>query len=200
MAQTYTLPDLNDATSIVMAALRDNDESLRSCFSGTTAPSSPAVVDGQLWWDTSANPYSLGRTAVLKVYDSTLAAWLLVGRNAAVHLTSGITGDGGGNNEFTPDVNWSFILVDDRATPIDILLPALTTVPTGWELTILFTDGTGSPTGAVDVKPNGSDKIRDTDTNAALNGAGVNDHSYLHLLAGSGAKWYVLDFNDVTFT
>lgn len=200
MAQTYTLPDLNDATNIVMAALRVNDESLRSSFSGTTAPSDPAVVDGQLWWDTSANPYSLGRTAVLKQWDSTLGVWLLVGRNAAVHLTSGISGDGGGNNEFTVDVNWSFILVDDRATPVDILLPSLSAVQTGWELTVLFTDGTGSPTGAVDVIPDGSDTIRDIDTNAALNGASVNDHSYLHLLAGSGAKWYALDFNDVTFT
>jgi len=52
MANTYTTPNTAAAANnVVMGDLNDNDEALRSMFSSTTAPTSPAPVDGQLFYN-----------------------------------------------------------------------------------------------------------------------------------------------------
>jgi hypothetical protein len=59
-------------------------ESLRSCFSGTSAPSSPTPVEGQLWADTTNN--------TLNVYDG--ATWRIIAYYTAGWTSVPILKDG----------------------------------------------------------------------------------------------------------
>lgn len=51
------------------AKLINRDEALRTCFSGTTAPSDPAPVAGQLWLDTSTNLLKQYRGGVWRILE-----------------------------------------------------------------------------------------------------------------------------------
>lgn len=54
MAQTYQIPlDTNDSLTTTVAATSAALVSLRSSFSGATAPTAPEPVAGQLWMDTA---------------------------------------------------------------------------------------------------------------------------------------------------
>lgn len=73
MSQTFNATN-SGSSAAVADALLVNTNTLRSAFSGSSAPGSP--VQGQLWLDTSAASY------VLKVYadlEGTGAAWYVVG-------------------------------------------------------------------------------------------------------------------------
>lgn len=73
MSQTFQLPGANDDANQSLTVLTPAClESLRSCFSGAVAPSSPAVVAGQLWADTS--------TGYLKVRNAANSAWTPIAR------------------------------------------------------------------------------------------------------------------------
>lgn len=64
MAQTFAVP-LNTSSSIA-ASVSDAStalDTLRSSFAGTSAPTSPAPVAGQLWWDST--------NGTLKRFDGT---------------------------------------------------------------------------------------------------------------------------------
>lgn len=62
MAQTWvTINQATQSVTTILGNLDDKAATLQSCFSGTSAPSSP--VSGMLWRDTSGTP------DVLKVYD-----------------------------------------------------------------------------------------------------------------------------------
>lgn len=65
MAQDYVAIDPEDALTIALSTADQNQDVLRSSFSGATAPSNP--VTGQLWADTSASP------AVVRFWDG--VAW-----------------------------------------------------------------------------------------------------------------------------
>lgn len=76
MAQTFYAEDTTQTVATELTRLFTNCEALRSSFSGSSAPSSPSVVNGQLWLDTSATPH------IWKVYgdfDGGGAAWKEVG-------------------------------------------------------------------------------------------------------------------------
>ena len=67
MAQTWTTPAGTDPANLaIKVALPDRDESLRSLFSGATAPTSPVAY--QLWADTA--------TKVLKQRNAANSAWI----------------------------------------------------------------------------------------------------------------------------
>lgn len=67
MAQTWTTPAGTDPANLaIKVALPDRDESLRSLFSGATAPTSPVAY--QLWADTA--------TKVLKQRNAANSAWV----------------------------------------------------------------------------------------------------------------------------
>lgn len=73
MSQTFQLPGTNDdanqsITSLIPACL----ESLRSSFAGAVAPSSPALVTGQLWVDTA--------TGYVFVRNGAGSGWTVLGR------------------------------------------------------------------------------------------------------------------------
>jgi hypothetical protein len=68
MGQTYATINLGTQTGAqVFGHLADRTDTIRSCFSGDNAPSSP--VEGQLWWESDRN--------VLQVFDGT--GWVEVG-------------------------------------------------------------------------------------------------------------------------
>lgn len=67
MAQTYNTPTGTDPANLaIKTTLPERDESLRSLFSGATAPASPIAY--QLWADTSAK--------VLKQRNAANSAWV----------------------------------------------------------------------------------------------------------------------------
>jgi hypothetical protein len=67
MAQTWTTPAGTDPANLaIKVALPDRDESLRSLFSGATAPTSPVAY--QLWADTA--------TKTLKQRNAANSAWV----------------------------------------------------------------------------------------------------------------------------
>lgn len=67
MSQTFTAPASTDpASQAILVTLPDRDESLRTLFSGATAPSSPVAY--QLWADTTAK--------VLKQRNAANSAWV----------------------------------------------------------------------------------------------------------------------------
>jgi len=68
MSQTFTIIDENDTVASSRAVLNDNLASLRSSFSGTSAPSSPSPVEGQVFAKTDTN--------VLQVYTG--SAWVTI--------------------------------------------------------------------------------------------------------------------------
>ncbi|MBL8752278.1 MAG: hypothetical protein JNK15_03170 [Planctomycetes bacterium] len=69
MSQTFTLPgNLDDANQAITTLTPACLESLRSSFAGTTAPTTPAPVAGQLWADTT--------TGYLKVRNAANSAWV----------------------------------------------------------------------------------------------------------------------------
>ncbi|MCA3009547.1 MAG: hypothetical protein INH34_14325 [Phycisphaerales bacterium] len=67
MAQTWTTPAGTDPANLALkVALPDRDESLRSLFSGATAPTSPVAY--QLWADSA--------TKILKQRNAANSAWV----------------------------------------------------------------------------------------------------------------------------
>lgn len=74
MSQTFADVDQTGSATTCIGQLEDRTDTLRSSFSGSSAPSSP--VDGQLWLDTS------GSEDILKVYadlEGSGGAWYEVG-------------------------------------------------------------------------------------------------------------------------
>jgi hypothetical protein len=67
---TSTINNSDMRATVLKTTLPNNDEALRSCFSGASAPSSP--LPGQLWFDTS--------TKALWQRDSTGTLWIAVKR------------------------------------------------------------------------------------------------------------------------
>lgn len=56
--QTYVRPTSGtDHPTEHLTNIDNRDEALRSCFSGTAAPTSPTPVDGQCWLDTTSNTH-----------------------------------------------------------------------------------------------------------------------------------------------
>lgn len=79
MTQTFQLPgNLDDANQAITVLLPTAVESLRSSFSGASAPTSPAPVAGQLWADTS--------TGYLKVRNAANSAWVAIARLSTAAL------------------------------------------------------------------------------------------------------------------
>lgn len=79
MSQTFQLPgNLDDANQAITVLLAAAVESLRSSFSGATAPTSPTPVAGQLWADTS--------TGYLKVRNAANSAWVAIARLSTAAL------------------------------------------------------------------------------------------------------------------
>lgn len=73
MSQTFTLPSLTDYQSQAIATMLPAClEALRSSFSGSSAPTSPAVVPGQLWADTG--------TGYLRIRNVANSAWVPIAR------------------------------------------------------------------------------------------------------------------------
>lgn len=71
MTQTFQLPgNSTSANAAIASMLPAALEALRSCFSGSAAPTSPAPVPGQLWADTSSG--------WLKVRNTADSAWVPV--------------------------------------------------------------------------------------------------------------------------
>jgi hypothetical protein len=78
MAQTFAVPIVT--TSSIAQSISDAStalDSLRSGFSGATAPTDPTPVAGQTWWDTA--------TGRLMVFNGTL--WLPTGGRLLENLT-----------------------------------------------------------------------------------------------------------------
>lgn len=68
MSQTYFIIATSDAGTVIFESAIDNFAALRSCYSGTTAPTDPAPVAGQLFFKTS--------TKELFQWDG--AAWVVI--------------------------------------------------------------------------------------------------------------------------
>lgn len=51
--QTYVIPGTPTPRAEIVTNIPNRDEALRSCFSGTSAPTSPTPLAGQCWWNTS---------------------------------------------------------------------------------------------------------------------------------------------------
>lgn len=82
MAQTFAVPIVT--TSSIAQSISDAStalDTLRSGFSGATAPTDPTPVAGQTWWDST--------TGRLMVYNGTL--WLPVGGRLLENLTPATT-------------------------------------------------------------------------------------------------------------
>ena len=89
MSQTFHVTvGTDDHKGVHSTDQPDNDAALRSCFSGTSAPSTPTPIAGQLWYDTT--------NKVLKQYDG--AIWVRLPRvfkyNYSTLLTANEAADG----------------------------------------------------------------------------------------------------------
>lgn len=76
MAQTFTTVNSSDDISESRADFMNNDLALRSCFSGTSAPS--PTVAYMLWADTTNN--------LLKIRNAADSAWITIGDLTAANL------------------------------------------------------------------------------------------------------------------
>lgn len=74
MSQTYQSSMSGTVLNVAKTVLPANDEALRSMFSGSSAPSSPTPVAGQMWYDTT--------NGLMKQYDG--AAWQVLGPSNAL--------------------------------------------------------------------------------------------------------------------
>lgn len=112
MAQDY--PDINTASGgddfkTGVVNLIDRSDTLRSCFSGTSSPSSP--VEGQLWADTSATPYLLKWYADIGAG----AAWVVIGPIQRLNSAISLDPSSGGTRA---TVNEAVIALEDRGAHI----------------------------------------------------------------------------------
>lgn len=114
MGQTYysTEPAWTTAARTAFTRTAGNFEALRSMFSGTSAPTSPAAVAGQLWYDTT-------NTRIM-LYDG--SAWRAITGSTVYTDSHVIT---------TSDCT----VIANKATAITITLPAAT--GSGWAYTII---------------------------------------------------------------
>lgn len=99
MTQTFQLPvapGTDSAAQAISVLLPTCLESLRSNFSGATAPSSPAPVEGQLWADTA--------TGYLKVRNGS-SAWVIVARLSA-SLVLQLAAEGWATNLAASKTDW----------------------------------------------------------------------------------------------
>lgn len=74
--QTYVIPGTPTPREEIVTNIPNRDEALRSCFSGTAAPTSPAPVAGQCWYNTTTNEF--------RWYNGT--AWVALPNNSVAQL------------------------------------------------------------------------------------------------------------------
>ena len=107
MSQAFAVPLITtDAMSRVAGDISTALDTLRNCFSGPTAPTSPAPVEGQYWWDSTNN--------LLYIYNG--AVWTPVG--GRVTMTPAYAGD------LTLDAEDAFVYLDATAAVRTATLPS----------------------------------------------------------------------------
>lgn len=154
------------------AILRNHQEAIRSCFSGTSSPSSPAT--GQLWFDTA--------NEILKAYNG--SAWVDFSTLTAGYLNRAWAARSFSGTDQSIDVD-GVNLVELTATAASATIADFTNSRGGQRL-ILLNVGANS----FDVK-NNSNIILAGGSDITL---ATNDT--MHLVDGSDGNWYMMANSD----
>jgi hypothetical protein len=167
-AQTFVVPlKANDAMAKVVNDVSNALATLQSSFSGTSAPTSPAPVEGQFWWDSTNN--------ILYQYNG--SAWTSPGGHLALTTTTA--------TPYAITAANGIVLIDATAGNKTATLPTAVGL-NGTVFTVVKKDGSSN---TVTIDPAGLELIGGLTTfPLAREGEAVT-------FTSDGAAWYLLSFN-----